>query len=203
MVTPKKPTDRRVQRTRQLLRQAFFEVVQEKGFAATTVQDITERANLNRGTFYTHFEDKYRFTDMVIRERFLQLLADILPPEPRWDRPTLRLLIQGVLVCFEGKYRHQHYPSHVLVEMGPLLERAIHEELTSLILTWLKQAEGDVMVGSVPPETMASVVSSAIFGAAVQWSREKTAVPLDQMADDILHVIMDGVGWLTLAVLPE
>lgn len=39
-----KGKDRQVQRTRQLLQQAFIEVVQEKGFEATRIQNITERA---------------------------------------------------------------------------------------------------------------------------------------------------------------
>jgi AcrR family transcriptional regulator len=107
MVTPKRCVDRRIQRTRQVLQQAFMEVVQEKGFAATRIQDITERANVNRGTFYIHFEDKYRLLDIVIREQFRQQLASRLPPGPRWDRRTLHLLIQAVLDCFESKYRHQ------------------------------------------------------------------------------------------------
>jgi AcrR family transcriptional regulator len=50
--------DRRVQRTRQLLRDAFTAAVLEKGYEATTVQDILDRANLGRSTFYTHYRDK-------------------------------------------------------------------------------------------------------------------------------------------------
>jgi AcrR family transcriptional regulator len=98
-----------------------MDVVQDKGFAATSIQDITERANLNRGTFYLHFEDKYALTDATIREQFRQQLAGRLPCEPRWDRQTLQLLIQSVLECLEGKYRHQHRPSRILAEVAPLL----------------------------------------------------------------------------------
>ena len=50
--------DRRVQRTRQLLRQAIMELVEERGFDAVTIQDITDRANLGRTTFYTHYQSK-------------------------------------------------------------------------------------------------------------------------------------------------
>src|SRR5215469_18440326 len=109
MTTPKKNVDRRIQRTRQVLQQAFKEIIHEKGLVATgiwgverglqamSIQDITERANVNRGTFYLHFTDKYMLADTVVRERFHQQLAGILPAEPQWDRKTLRLLIQAVL----------------------------------------------------------------------------------------------------------
>ncbi|MBZ0301758.1 MAG: TetR/AcrR family transcriptional regulator [Anaerolineae bacterium] len=50
--------DRRVQRTRALLRSALIQLVDEKGYDAVTIQDITERANLGRTTFYLHYESK-------------------------------------------------------------------------------------------------------------------------------------------------
>lgn len=51
--------DLRVRRTRKLLQKAMLEAASEKGFAQVTVRDITERAMVNRGTFYRHYEDKY------------------------------------------------------------------------------------------------------------------------------------------------
>jgi AcrR family transcriptional regulator len=55
----KKPTeDRRVQRTRKLLQDALVSIMIEKGYEATTVQDIIDRANVGRATFYAHFADK-------------------------------------------------------------------------------------------------------------------------------------------------
>ena len=50
--------DRRVQRTRQLIRAAFRALLKEKGYEALTVQDIIDRANIGRATFYAHFENK-------------------------------------------------------------------------------------------------------------------------------------------------
>lgn len=50
--------DRRVQRTRELLHQALVALIQEKGFDAITIQDITARANLGRTTFYLHYPGK-------------------------------------------------------------------------------------------------------------------------------------------------
>ena len=50
--------DRRIQRTRQLLRSALMALIDEKGYDAVTIQDITERANLGRTTFYLHYDNK-------------------------------------------------------------------------------------------------------------------------------------------------
>ena len=212
MATQKRREDRRIQRTRYVLQQAFVEVMQEKGktltsireiekhFAATTIQKITERANVNRGTFYLHFTDKYMLADAVIRERSHQQLVSVLPPEPRWDRRTLRLLAQAVLTLFEEKYRHQHQPSLIL---SPMVEQAVHEELTGLLLTWLKEARSGEKRRREPLETIARVVSWSIFGTAVQWSQEETTVSLEEMADVISHVIMEGVARLAPDAVPQ
>lgn len=54
----KKTVDRRLQRTRALLQGALNAMITEKGYEATTVQDIIDRANVGRSTFYAHFADK-------------------------------------------------------------------------------------------------------------------------------------------------
>jgi len=54
----KQVTDRRVQRTRKLLQDALTAMIIEKGYEATTVQDIIDRADVGRATFYAHFADK-------------------------------------------------------------------------------------------------------------------------------------------------
>jgi AcrR family transcriptional regulator len=205
MATQKRREDRRIQRTRRVLQQAFVEVIREKGeamaslremekrLAETSILEITERANVNRGTFYLHFTDKFMLADVVVRERFHQQLASALPPEPRWDRKTLRLLIQAVLNALEEKYHHQHPPSLIL---APLVERAAYEELTGLLLTWLKEARSEEKRRREPLETIARVVSWAIFGTAIQWSQEETSVSSEEMANVISQVIMEGVAHL-------
>ena len=50
--------DRRIQRTQQLLRGALLSLIQEKGFEGLSVQDIIDRANVGRATFYAHFDNK-------------------------------------------------------------------------------------------------------------------------------------------------
>jgi AcrR family transcriptional regulator len=212
MATPKRREDRRIQRTRQVLQQAFVEVVREKGetlrslreiekcFAATSIQEITARANVNRGTFYLHFTDKYMLADAVVREQFHQQLASVLPPECCWNRKTLRVLIQAMLNLFEGKYHHQHQQSLIF---APMVEQAIHEELNELLLTWLKAAKGRERRKYEPLETTASVVGWAIFGTTIQWSQEETTVSSEQMVDIISQVIMEGVARLAPDALPE
>lgn len=53
-----KENDRRVQRTRRTLREALIALILEKGYDQVTVQNIIDRADVGRSTFYAHFENK-------------------------------------------------------------------------------------------------------------------------------------------------
>jgi AcrR family transcriptional regulator len=57
MVDPKEP-DRRVRRTKKLLRDALVSLILERGWDEVTVQDVCARADVGRSTFYVHFADK-------------------------------------------------------------------------------------------------------------------------------------------------
>jgi AcrR family transcriptional regulator len=192
MATPPKGIDPRVRRTRQLLQNAFTELMQEKGFSAISIQDITERAMVNRGTFYAHFADKYALLDSLIREQFQQVLASKLPPTSRWEKRTLCILIQTVLEYFKEFHSH----CQPVDTINPVFERSVQEELVGILLTWLKQVPIAGRRWRVPIETIALVVSWAIFGAAVKWSHGEQTMSAEQMANDVLIVIMEGVNRL-------
>src|SRR5579883_1946929 len=57
VIMAKKP-DRRVQRTQQLLEAALLSLIKEKEFDAISVQEIIDRANVGRATFYAHYDNK-------------------------------------------------------------------------------------------------------------------------------------------------
>jgi len=76
-------TDRRVRRSRRALRDAFVALIDEVGYAAITVDDLIERADVSRGTFYAHYRDLADLLGSVIDEvveRFRTRIDDTAPP---------------------------------------------------------------------------------------------------------------------------
>ena len=53
-----KKTDRRVLRTRRALREALLSLILEQGYESVTIEEITDRADVGRTTFYLHYRDK-------------------------------------------------------------------------------------------------------------------------------------------------
>src|SRR5499425_1782341 len=62
-------TDRRSQRTYRLVSSAFAELVVEKPYDEILVQDILDRANIGRTTFYAHYFDKEDVLDSMIEQQ--------------------------------------------------------------------------------------------------------------------------------------
>ena len=67
--------DRRVARTKKLIVDAFLKLLKKKGFEKVTIQDIADAADVNRGTVYLHFQDKYDLMDYCIDSYVGELLT--------------------------------------------------------------------------------------------------------------------------------
>lgn len=191
--TAEKRPDRRIQRTQQLLFQAFREVAQEKDFAAISVRDITERANVNRGTFYAHFTDKYALLEAFARHEFRRHISDQLTDavacQPASDLKPFIVLVLDYLKDNQRQCR----PAEQLV---PLFQQAMHDELAAMLTRWLQLSAPAPTEWRVSPERIAAMMSWAICGAAAQQLHSAAPLPIEQLAHEVQLVLLEGVAHL-------
>lgn len=60
--------DRRIIKSQEAIKKALIELMSEKSFASITIQDISDKANVNRGTVYLHYLDKFDLLDKIMEE---------------------------------------------------------------------------------------------------------------------------------------
>lgn len=65
--------DRRILKTQEALKRAVIELMAEKNFDDITIQDIADQANVNRGTIYLHYQDKYDLLDQIMENQINEL----------------------------------------------------------------------------------------------------------------------------------
>lgn len=187
--------DPRVLRTRHLLLQAFADLYSAKGFHAMTVQDITERARVNRGTFYSHFEDKYAILESWLREQFQQCVASPVLSSGPWSLSTFRLLIKLVVEWFTQL--HQSTRSYER-ELLPLVVTTLQEALFELLWQGFKSVAGSGLDQQIDLETVAMITSWAIFGTGFQcfhqWDEQTVALPPEELASQVTRVLMSGLA---------
>ncbi len=191
----KEREDPRVLRTRQLLLQAFSDLFSEKGFHAMTVQDITERARVNRGTFYSHFEDKYAILEWWLREQFQQRVASTVLISDPWNLGTFHLLIQSVVEWFTQLHPLTRSADRSLI---PLVVTTLQEALFELLLQGFKTVVSSGLDQQVDLETVALVTSWAIFGTGFQCFRQGDEqmidLPPEELASQVTRVLMRGLA---------
>ncbi len=177
--------DPRVKRTRQLLQRALQELVQEKPLDQITVQDIAARAEVNRATFYAHFEDKHALMNAMVRDNFQLRLDEKLPGTAALTAHHLRLLI--LTTCeYLGDYVN-HCTSVPRFGEHALMFMAVHHHLYETLAEWLRQA------GAAAPEAIAQTTSWAIWGTAFQWARDGRKSPAERLTEQIMTTLRGGL----------
>ncbi len=192
-----KKQDPRVKRTRQLLQQAFMDLTHEKSLQDITVHDITQRATVNRATFYAHFEDKYALIDACMREGFRQLLDRKLPASATLSPETLRILLIASCEYMAGTHR-RNCSGNVQQQMESRFETTLQQEIYQILLYWLQNAsDSHFSKHSTMVDAAATAMSWAIFGAAVRWSQNTHQQPLQEMVDQFMTVLLHGLSQVT------
>lgn len=162
---PGETLDPRVRRTRQLIVDAFYNLMNEKGFAELTVGDITQRAGINRATFYAHFLDKHTLLDYVISQTFHQLLYSRLSPDAELTPTALQQLIE-----FTYEFLQQIRPAPPLAECkqtSHLVEAEVQNQLKAFLIRWLTNYH----YSPARVEVTATSLSWAIFGNALEYTQ--------------------------------
>ena len=67
----------RMRRTKILLREALIALIEERGFEALTIGELTERAMVSRAAFYRHYQDKYDLVEQIFEEAMSALLGAV------------------------------------------------------------------------------------------------------------------------------
>lgn len=180
---PEEKLDPRVKRTRNLLEHAFLDVTAEKGFQAVSVQDITERAGVNRATFYAHFPDKYALLDYSVRQEFRQEIEKRMLNVCTFSMDNLRVLIIAVCEYISTASSHCNPPSQ---QFESVMETQVRGQIQELIQKWIEKLGTDV-----DPRIAATAASWSIYGLALQWSRDKSRKRLsaENFADQVLPLI--------------
>lgn len=180
---PERRQDRRVQRTRQLLLQALMSLVPEKGFDEVTVQDIIDRANIGRATFYAHFVDK---EDLLVqamdpfsaqlKERQRQALAS----EGRKDMEAFAFA-RELFAHAEG--HRDVFRAIAGKRAATILRRHFERMQLELVREEVKALVARSRAGAFPIEAISHSLASALFGLLVWWMDGRPRMSGDEASE--------------------
>lgn len=179
-----KKDDRRITRTRVALRQSLIQLIQEKHFDEITVQNIIDRANVGRATFYAHFRDK---EDLLIGdwENFLDGFVQFI----NWNKVGKTRFVPVHEFFTHLKDFHHFYRALVrsskvdrLFKRGSsYLAKGIEKSLTDFLENKPQP--------SIPVSILANHVATTVFEQLKWWLDNDMPYPPERM-DDIFHELI-------------
>lgn len=171
--------DPRVKRTRSLILSSFESLLAEKGFETISVQDVTDKAEINRATFYAHFQDKYALLDTAMSQMFMQEIEKRTLNVCTYTPDNLRNLILAVCEFLSKLHTSCAQPHN---QFESLVEGTIKKQIFDLLSYWLRNSK-------LPTEIPATVATWAIYGLASHYSHMKKRPPLEKFVDEAFPLV--------------
>lgn len=185
--------DRRVIKTKAEIKKAYFELLSEKHFESITVRDITDRANINRGTFYLHFEDKYQVLDYYEDEIFSEIRSIFEEVLDGMQIQNMMDVESSPILNMLRLFQKEHY--YINLMMGahgdPLFKEKIRMVFVENITLYLeKYAELDEL--RYPKDYILTYLSNAHVGVMVYWLENGAVKPPEEIIKMLLDIVVNG-----------
>ncbi|OWR32727.1 TetR family transcriptional regulator [Saccharibacillus sp. O23] len=173
--------DRRVRKTRETLFDTLIQLLREKEFERITIQEIADRADVNRGTVYLHFEDKYDLLNRCIDSYLVRLNDSCLPIEPS-ESPEVSLLrtfrylensadVYSVLLRSEGVAAFR-------LRLSELLRQGVEEQFDRLVSD-----------DRLNKEISIQFVTTAIVGLLEWWVARSMPYSAEEMVRQLMLLL--------------
>lgn len=177
-----KKLDPRVKRTRAALRDALVSLIEERGYEVLTVQEITERAGLNRATFYLHYQDKHDLLEQSSNEMIGDLrdgmqAANLNPVTLDPEQPN-----EALVALYEKIAEQERFYRVMMVHKGDFsFTQQMRQMIYSLMNERLTTLQPDVERYKVPRDVILNYGVSAYIGVIIWWLQNDMPYPPRRM----------------------
>ena len=172
--------------------------MEEKGFEAITVKDITVKAKINRGTFYAHYQDKYDLMTKcqeeimqemsnIVKQNFPKMIANL-----KTDSSSLISFTPAVLIF---AYLNEN-SGFVKAALSPKGDLSFQIKLKEFIWNLLLENSPYPLIKMesllVPGDYLVSYITSAHLGVIQQWLNGGRKESPEEMAQILSTITMNG-----------
>jgi AcrR family transcriptional regulator len=176
--------DRRSRRTKKRLKQTMLELLNKKDISKITVRELSEKADIGRGTFYLHYADAYDLLDKLENELMEKITTPAAVIKEKWDYDNLLLYLESVwqyiyenMDAFKtlmnrrnGTRFMEKFKQHCERKVIPEINKGSTENLTE--------------------QYAALYIISGTLGIFQKWMEQNAPVPPGELAEMVRNLIM-------------
>jgi AcrR family transcriptional regulator len=181
-------------RSRQLLRQALWKLIPEMGYGAITIQDIADRATLNRTTFYLHYRDKADLLYQGIADVFDELTSRHPLPVSMGEKLSMEETKVAITHDFEHFAENYEFYQAMLGRHGVWgFFFQLQEYIYDLTAHHLEAALGELPSGPIPTDFVLNSIAAAYIGVIRWWIKYEMPYSPEEMAGRMVWIYSYGV----------
>ncbi|MFD1953463.1 TetR/AcrR family transcriptional regulator [Paenibacillus thailandensis] len=194
---PQQKPDRRISKTKKAIVAAFTELIEDMGFEALTVRDITEKADINRSTFYLHYRDKYDLLEKCEEEIYARMELATSQVKAMTSN-ELKEFFSGnepfpFIANLIGYFQQNAYFMKTM--LGPKgdpsfqmkIKEIIAKNITENVLS--KTSKGE---SPVPTDIFIAYMSSALLGVIQNWLNAGMKQTPRELASILFQMMVQG-----------
>ena len=186
--------DRRVRRTRKTLHDALISLLLERNYDAITVQEILDRADVGRSTFYAHFGDKDELLVSGIHDLRITLDSEFQGGKSSARRHENVVAFSRAMFEHVNGYRKVYYAilhtrvwPHVSQRLQELLKELIERECKAEIAS-LKKASSEV-----PVDLFVHYLTTTFFAVMTWWMDRRSRLTTTEIDEIFRSLVMPTV----------
>jgi AcrR family transcriptional regulator len=193
--------ERKKQRTRSRLMDAALALLREQGYEDTTIEQITERADVAKATFFNYFETKESILP-ALAEHHLHQLTLSLPSED--DGPSsaverIKMVIRRIAeeTLSDAEFTHRLFGArpcrHGFARHGP--HRGPAQAMTLLLAEQVRRAQDAGEIRSeLDPIHVGGILRAMLFHQTMMWHHGHRPAPLPDLLSRSVDLLMEGVA---------
>jgi len=178
--------DRRIRRTKNLLKGHFVQLVKENGYKNVTVTDIVERADYNRSTFYLHFKDKEDIAEELLVEILGELEAAFHQPFIDTKIVDYDRILPTSNAFFKHFYENKDFYSLLNLEDSiPMINEKFFLKFKEVFegITYINDAHENIEL-----EHFNTYKMYGSYGVILEWIQGGCKQTPDEIADNLLEI---------------
>lgn len=184
-------TDRRVRRTRELLRAALLSLLLEEQYERITIQNILDRADVGRSTFYAHFRDK----ESLLRTGLDELRCELSPGTDAQRALGEADALEPLRRLFEHVEGHLGLGRALKARGGgEIAFQMLHESAADIIRANMRNARGSDGGDATQLEARVQFVSGALMGLVHWWVESDNPYSAEEMFSIFSRLTACGLG---------
>ncbi|GGI39471.1 TetR/AcrR family transcriptional regulator [Mammaliicoccus stepanovicii] len=187
--------DRRVRKSKTAIKQAFIQLLSEKNIEHITIQQISDLADVNRGTFYLNFEDKYVLLEEMENEKIVEIKSYLDISQLDLSNKTVEEFMQEFsnLVIKKVLEHINENLAFYQVILGMGRKSMIEEQIFGMINKNITYLIGDnETVFGIPIDYYLSYVSGSMFSMITYWVNDSDRVSVDDLVQYVLKIATTG-----------